>query len=1044
MPRAKKPRQPQPQPPPVFDEFPDPADLNLGFSEEEEPEPARPSRNKLHNATANTRPLRVDTSSPEPLAEDSVISSHRPASPVRHSILNQITFSHHKKSRPLDIREDLVSTEKVSDQYTPPSDAGIPDEAYGRSPNNDSVAISSAANTPPVEPGFSTRASFKTRSPPISPPQRHARPLSFGSNVPTVPTYARLLPGQYGSPPAPHLPQPHFYAAQDIDLGLARPRQPTAGETPTFSKLVQASAFNTSQKHGILIGYNERLRFCSYDEAGIEIVGALPLPGIAVDAAMMQWTSGMDPFASMRPLVAIIVLRSSASSEGVVKHTLCISVYSLSQHKHVSDLMSVPIDPMHHSLPGFMPVGLEFSNHLRMASAGSYLLIASGKSGEVFVFSPILDAHGATFECLSKFWTSTQPRELKRDSSHNRTAPIEPVPVGTTRIRKDEDVPMMSISGRWLAVCPPSSASQHTIGAVLGEDVVAGKQAGLEAVSAGSRPSVNCEVDSPDADTLLGKMARGVAQEMVKGAKWLGDQGLQAWQNYWKKEEGNNPAMQSPAYIDGNYQQNIPYGQFPPTHADARQVAKDPEVISVYDLKLLQDLNLRRSAPLTPLATFLPPHGCSFLSFAPNGLMLMTASRKGDYQYVWDLLEMRHNRSSGLDTDGDSLRSSPRVRQMARFDRMSSSTIVDVVWERPTLTRFAFLTKNKTVHLFDLPLSAMRWPPPRRPKKARPTSAPPTGPPTVEHGAAPLGGFFASAMSIAGKTQPILANLRGRAPSSSGGFAGLGTAGFGIATATGARGSKAVASGLSKSLGAATDTVSRLHHAGESRLHLKSEKEALPERMMWVTRSHKAGLCVLTENGVKFYQVRRTKTRDQRQRETTVFDARRAVTVKFPVPNNMSHENQESEGFWSLKQDHESQSSTVHPLSSAEIETNAPYQPFHSDRRVALFVIDQKLHDTQIVARPHKKTSKREDLWVFGDDIPTIRIDIHPPRRSEQQDETETVMYRETAMDGEQVVSTTRRKKKKPGASQYGGAGADEEGFFEDDFEVLDFASDRV
>lgn len=193
MPRAKKIRPPQPQPPPVSDEYPDPADLNFGFTEEEEPEPARLSRNKARNATSNTRPLRVDSSSPEPLIDDSVISSHQPVSPIRHSILNQISFSNHSKSRPVDIRDDLVSTEKVSDQYTPPSDAGIPEELYGKSPNNESVSISSAANTPPVEPGFSTRASFKTRSPPISPPQRYARPLSFGSSVPPVPAYPRLL-----------------------------------------------------------------------------------------------------------------------------------------------------------------------------------------------------------------------------------------------------------------------------------------------------------------------------------------------------------------------------------------------------------------------------------------------------------------------------------------------------------------------------------------------------------------------------------------------------------------------------------------------------------------------------------------------------------------------------------------------------------------------------------------------------------------------------------------------------------------------------------
>lgn len=1043
MPRKAKARLPQP---PAFDDYPDPADLNPDFQQEEEeqdPEPPRPSRKKSRNAPTNTRLVRVESSSPEPFIEDALTQSDHHLSPVRQSLLSHISFPTHGKSQPVDIRDELVPTEKVSDQYTPPSDGGIPDHLYGKSPNVDSAPISSAANTPPVEPGFSTRASFKTRSPPISPPQRYSRPLSFGSAIPPLPAYARQPPSQYGSPPAPHLPQPHFYAAQDVDLGIPQLKQAIADELPTFSKLVQISTASTPQRHGIIAGYEGRLGICSYDGGTIEEAGSLSsLPGTVIDAELLHWSSGTDPFSTMRPLLAVNTLQTETSHEGTAHHKLCISVYSLGQQKLVADLLQIPIDPVQPKMPGFIPTGSEFSNHIHMKSAGAHLTVSSGRSGEVFVFSPALTAEGPVFECLSKFWTSIQPREQKRDTSHNRIAPVDIIPAGTKKIKLDEDVPMVAVSGRWLAICPPPSASQQTIGAVLGNDVIASKQAGLEVSSAGSRPSVSCDVDSPDADTLLGKVARGVAQEMVKGAKWLGDQGLQAWQSYWKKEEATNPMMQAPPYPSGNYQ-SAAYGQFPPTHADARQAAKEPEIISVLDLKHLQDPTLRRSGAPVPLATFLPPHGCSFLSFAPNGLMLLTASRKGDYQYVWDLLEMKHNRASCADIESDGSRNAPRVRQVARYDRMSGSIIVDVIWEKPALARFALLTKNKTIHLFDLPPSAMRWPPARKPKKARPTSAPPTGPPTTEHGAAPLGGFFASAMSIAGKTQPMLANFRGRAPSASGGLAGIGTAGFGIATATGARGSKAVASGLSKSLGAATETVSRLQHAGESRLHLKSEKEAFPDRMAWMTRGSKAGLCILTDSGIKFYQVRKTQTRDQRQKETTVFDARRAVTVKFPNLAGTACSD-ESKGFWVSKQNHTKTTTTIHPLSFAEIETNAPYQPFHSDRRVALFIVDQNLQDTQIVARPHKKTSKAEDVWVFGDDIPTIHVITHPPQSLDQQDETGSVIYRETAMDGEQVVSTTRRRKKKASASQYDDRVAEEDGIFEDDFEVLDFASDRV
>lgn len=1044
MPRAKKSRQPQP---PIVDEYPDLGDLNLDIQEDEEAslEYTRPSRRKSRNASANTSAFRVESSSPEPLIEDSITPAEPSLPPVRQSLLGQISFPTHTKSRPVNIRDEVVSSEKVSDQYTPPSDAGIPDDVYGKSPNADSEAVSSVANTPPVEPDFSARTSFKARSPPISPPQRYARPLSFGSSVPPMPPYARHSPASYGSPQAPHLPQPHFYGAHDIDLGIPKLKQSAEEGPPLFSKFVQFSTLPSPQRNAVILGYEGRLRFCLYDGVAIEDIGALPsLPGTVIDAELLRWASGSDPFSPLRPLIAINTLQTGVNHEGVAHHRFVVSVYSLSQQKHISDLLQVSADPVQQTnIPGFVHPSTKLSSHLRIASAGNYLTVASGRSGEVFIFCPTASANGPAFECLSKLWTAVQPQEQKRDSSHVRVASVEAIRSGTKQIKTDDDVPILAMSGRWLAICPPPISSQHTIGAELASEVLVCRHAGLEASNVGSRPSINCDVDSPDADTLLGKVARGVAQEMVKGAKWLGDQGLQAWQSYWKREDVNNLTIARPLYSNGNYYNSPAHGQFPPTHADARSMAKDPEIISIFDLKSFQDLTTRRSGPPAPLATFLPPHGCSFLSFAPNGLILLSASHKGDYQYVWDLLEMRHNRVSSIELESDAPRATPRVRQIARFDRMSGSTIIDVVWEKPTLARFALLTKNKTIHLFDLPAATTRWPPNRKPKKARPTSAPPTGPPTVEHGPAPLGGFFASAMSIAGRTQPMLANLRGRAPSSSGGLAGIGSAGIGIATATGARGSKAVASGLSKSLGAATETVSRLHHAGESRLHLKSEKEALPSRMIWMNRTSKPGLCIIGDSGIKFYHVRRSKALDQRQIETTVFDARRAVIVKFPGSISEARDANEDQGYWTYKQIHSSNPSTVHPLSFAEIETNAPYQPFHLDRRISMSVMDQNLQDTQIVVRTRGKISGSENGWVFGDEIPMIKVNKNPAQCSYDEDETGSVMYREMAMDGEQVVSTTRRRKK-AGGLQYGSHTADEEGFFEDDFEVLDFASDRV
>lgn len=1065
MPRKKVQQQP-----PVVEHYPDPDEASLlpGIDDEPEqqpepepePEPARPRRKK--NRNAHNRPPPVEGSSPEPTDYGSIAQPDPPLDPPSSQpLLSQARYPVHSKSRPVDIREELIASEKVSDQYTPPSDGGLAEELYSRSPQ--SVAISSAANTPPVEPGFSTRHSFKTRTPPISPPPRNARPVSFTGSIPPVPGYPRYPPGNYGSPPVapapPHMPQPHFYAAHDIDIGIPTTSRPSINEESVFTKFVRLPNGTAGTNHGIISGYEGRLNICSFDGGAIEEVGTLSnLPGVVVDADLLKWTSGTDPFAELRPLLAVTLLRSEVTAGGVSQYDLNVSIYSLSQHKLVMELLRTPIEPFQHMTHDPSSVSHLPLNHLRLMTSANCLSVSSGRSGEVFVFCPYTFEGASSFECLGKFWTTIQPKEQRRDSSHHRLSTPEAVAVNPNRVGQDENIPIMSISGRWLAICPPVTGSHRSIGAVLSDAVAVHRQAGIDATSAGTRPSINCEVDSPDADTLLGKVARGVAQEVMKAGKWLGDQGMQYWQNYWRKDEQTGPTSQPAPYHNMAYANASSYGQFPPTHADAAPATKDPDLVSIFDLRAIHDPYGRKAGSLTPVATFQPPHGCSFLSFAPHGLSLLSASHKGDYQYVWDLLEMKHVRTHATDTDGDTARSTPQVRQLARFDRLSGSVIVDVLWQKPQLSRIAILTKNKTIHLFDLPAAAMRWPPPRAPKKTRPISAPPTGAAAVEHAAAPSGGFFASAMNIAGRTQPMLTNLRGRTPSAGGGFAGIGQAGFGIATATGARGSKAVAAGLSRSLGAATETVSRLQHAGDNKVHLKSEREVVAGRLIWIRRASKAGVCILSENGLKYYQVRKSKARDQRQRDATVFEARRAVVVKFPaLTTNKPGESDDHEcqGSWNLRSEPVNSTGSIHPLSFAEIDTNAPFQPFHSDMRVTLSVFESDMHGLRVKSKKPKSSEIRvQDHWVFGDEMSCTKLNTYSAQSRDEED-SRSVIYRETsvtsgnAAQDEQIVSTTRKRKPKRGNPGHASHMADEdeplqEGFFEDDCDVLDFAIDRV
>jgi hypothetical protein len=137
------------------------------------------------------------------------------------------------------------------------------------------------------------------------------------------------------------------------------------------------------------------------------------------------------------------------------------------------------------------------------------------------------------------------------------------------------------------------------------------------------------------------------------------------------------------------------------------------------------------------------------------------------------------------------------------------------------------------------------------------------------------------------------------------------------------------------------------------------------------------------------------------------------------------------------------------PLSQAELETNAPYQPFHTDQRVSLFTYSETGEaDGSTTATPGGQ-------WVFGGSIAMSKLHVRRVSIS-SEDEGDVAMHElQQGLGGgivntismgnstgnvEEVVITTRRKKKHSSPFQAGG----EDGFFEDDCEVLDFAVDRV
>jgi hypothetical protein len=181
--------------------------------------------------------------------------------------------------------------------------------------------------------------------------------------------------------------------------------------------------------------------------------------------------------------------------------------------------------------------------------------------------------------------------------------------------------------------------------------------------------------------------------------------------------------------------------------------------------------------------------------------------------------------------------------------------------------------------------------------------------------------------------------------------------------------------------------------------------------------------------------------------------------------------------------DHGAESS----IPQAEIESSAPYQPFHTDRRVALFELSlsqQEMDLTAIMAaaslgesRPEptprrKKVSRQTPHTpvtpptppskpscgpcVFGQPIQSTKLDLGMPQlldddasfsshhipldasRALPAAAMERILQRTAGDDDAQIVVTTRRRR---GAVP---ALPDEDGFFEDDCEVLDFADQRV
>jgi hypothetical protein len=896
--------------------------------------------------------------------------------------------------------------------------------------------------------------------------------------------------------PLPHQPQAHFYGTPELDLGGngLLPDGITPGEGGYFCGFDTLSTAgdeaSRTTENILLVGCQGGLDVFRVEKSKLDIVGRLEgLSGSVLGAKILPWTSRWDPLADLRPLVALTLhgpalkdSRSSQSGSGsssvvddsasespsrpssqdpsgqVSGYQTTVEVYSLKAKRRLAVLYKSPLVPLLNPLdsPVFQappPVG-----DFVVDANAKFVVVASGASGEVFVFAPYLkdhDEHPERFRCVGKVWTSVQFRERVQPSSASSAADGSHDEAPAEKY----GVPVFSLSDRWLAVTPPASSSLYPVNGIALTSPYYERPPGIAHHSVPPQPSPNCVVDAPEAASLINRITREGTQVAIKSARWATEKGIQAFKSYMNKGSPNVMYGQEPA------QQ-----YFPPTHGhNQTQPRQEASVVSIYDLQRLLDAEESRSKnSLQPIAVIPAIQGCSFLSFSPDGLMLMTISTKGDFQDVWDLKRINFRRARRTAREQPL---GPHVRQVARFARITVTNVIDVAWSAPKSDKLAVITDKGTVHMFLMPASAFQWPPSRRVRPAAPAKSNDTSPLPSS------GGAVNSAMqALNGTAKPFFDAVRARNTSNGSRFT---LSSLGMTPAAGAKSSKAVAAGVGKS-------INNFRHAGDNKLVLPTSPSGVkPHSVRWLSGKGRGSIALVASGVLQIWRVQmRPASGKGKSSNATSISRRKAVefglatipdTALPPAIANQLLPQPDDQvptpdiyGEW-LPRILPSRNPTVRgskvpgsspaPLSFSEIETNPPYQPFYTDRRVTRFVYARIAPDVQgssseyapaLPARLSNLHHEADDTpWLFGEETQAKRISS-PAAHAYDGDEDDYAagvaarvenkfVLRDGEQEVEQVVVTTRRRRVKREGEDEG-----EEGFFEDDCEVLDFAEDRV
>jgi hypothetical protein len=914
-----------------------------------------------------------------------------------------------------------------------------------------------------------------------------------------------------GRAPLPHEDQAHFHPGglPDFDSIGKPPKGPTgglpAGENGYLCcwDTLGASGHHPSSMadNVLLVGHEGGLDVWKFNKKTSEKIGYLRgLKGAVIGGKILPWFDRKDPGAEGRPYIALIIhgpvledlneahnssdespaisledgspepSTRPSSSKGVntkdapqnLDFVTTVEVYSLFSQKHIATLYtSPPVNITSSTFTGLTvppPIG-----DLQIDANGRFVIVASGESGEIFIFSPYSKRETKGMEsirCVGKLWTTVRRSENIKGSNSSAN-PAQPN--GSDKVDSQRSTPLFSLSNRWIATVPPSSSGSYPLNGTALLSELSRKPPGISGHMAPLQPPTTCSVDTPEGSDFMNRMSRELTQNAIKGGKWLYDQGLGAWNSYMGKP------------VDGVYrpaEPAQPQQHFPPTHGynASLPTTNEPTKVSIYDLqRFLDSEDVKVKNVFTALATFELASGCSFLSFDPSGMNMFTASRKGDEQFIWQLMKMRDPRTN---TSFSQASSGPYVRQIENLGRMTPARIVDVAWSTPNGERLAVFTEHGTVHVHEIHPSKFQWPPARRARKANTTQRSQSEETKASRGS------LSSAFEAVNGAGTWLKNARERSLS--------GHITFGNLAMTPANLSKkAVKAGLKQGASAVASTVISIYQVGNNKLRLQSKIDvARPNTIRWMTGKLEGYLAVAAAGAVVIYPVR-SKAESGKGRRPSMkikisnkggklyelenipnFEAAPAVTAALKARQNGTLPEDIPSGMWSLRAPHSSTRNKHHEKENwhamVEAETNPPYQPFHTDRRVTLLAFAEP--ETAPPALPYKDSSAEEfreydvdrhnyihevlvphtkqvhhindDLpWLFGEQIDNLRtirkgngghVDDFDFGGEEMENQVE-------AQEGRLVMTTIRRKTKD----------ADEE-FFEDDAEIVDYADNRV